>query len=59
MNGLTLDRVIKDILRVVEPLQDDWTARFQVINELRNVVQSIESLRGSACVLQIFLFKAF
>ncbi|XP_008461703.2 protein HESO1 isoform X1 [Cucumis melo] len=47
MNGLMLDRVTKDILRVVEPLQDDWTARFQVINELRNIVQSIESLRGA------------
>lgn len=54
MNGFMLDRVMKDVLRVVEPLQDDWAARFQIINELRDVVQSIESLRGSACVLQIF-----
>ncbi|CAK9323789.1 unnamed protein product [Citrullus colocynthis] len=47
MNGFMLDRVMKDVLRVVEPLQDDWAARFQIINELRDVVQSIESLRGA------------
>lgn len=51
MNGYMLDCVIKDILRVVEPLQDDWAARFQMINELRALVESIESLRGSALVL--------
>ncbi|KAG6600034.1 Protein HESO1, partial [Cucurbita argyrosperma subsp. sororia] len=47
MNGYMLDRVIKDILTAVEPLQDDWAARFQIINELRDVVQSIEILRGA------------
>lgn len=53
MNGYMMDRVMKDIIRVVEPSQDDWKARFQIMNELRDVVQSIESLRGSAYVLPV------
>lgn len=57
MNGYMLDRVIKDILTAVEPLQDDWAARFQIINELRDVVQSVEILRGSSCDLQSYFFQ--
>lgn len=32
---------------MLQPVTDDWLARFQVIEELRRVVESIESLRGA------------
>lgn len=41
-----LESVINVILTVIEPHQEDWNTRFQVIEELRNVVVSVESLRG-------------
>ncbi|GMP69268.1 hypothetical protein CsSME_00028591 [Camellia sinensis var. sinensis] len=50
----TLELTLSEILRVVNPLRDDRLARHQIINELRVVVQSVESLRdvmgnGRAC----------
>ncbi|KAK7379301.1 hypothetical protein VNO80_04758 [Phaseolus coccineus] len=43
----TLDIVLKDILQVVTPLQEDWQIRFAIINDLRSIVESVESLRGA------------
>ncbi|KAK4790621.1 hypothetical protein SAY86_017925 [Trapa natans] len=43
----TLDLIISDILAVVKPKQSDWAIRFQIIDELRRVVESVESLRGA------------
>ncbi|KAE9598775.1 hypothetical protein Lal_00022480 [Lupinus albus] len=42
-----LDIVMKDILQVVTPVQEDWEVRFAIINDLRRVVESVESLRGA------------
>ncbi|KAI8564116.1 hypothetical protein RHMOL_Rhmol03G0157200 [Rhododendron molle] len=42
-----LEPTIRDILRVISPLREDWSPRFQIIDELRAVVQSVESLRGA------------
>ncbi|KAI4384492.1 hypothetical protein MLD38_002642 [Melastoma candidum] len=42
-----LESVIHGILKVVEPNPEDWKIRFQVIEELRSVVESVESLRGA------------
>ncbi|KAI4307587.1 hypothetical protein L6164_030760 [Bauhinia variegata] len=42
-----LDPVLKDILRAITPLKEDWVVRFQIIDDLRVVVESIESLRGA------------
>jgi len=42
----TLDIVVNDILRVVTPVQEDWEIRFAIINDLRSIVESVESLRG-------------
>lgn len=41
-----LDIVLKDILQVVTPLQEDWQIRFAILNDLRSIVESVESLRG-------------
>ncbi|CAI9091556.1 OLC1v1026619C2 [Oldenlandia corymbosa var. corymbosa] len=46
-NSQLLEVTLADILRVVHPLKEDWTARFFIIQELQKVVQSIESLRGA------------
>ncbi|GMP23118.1 hypothetical protein CsSME_00000840 [Camellia sinensis var. sinensis] len=43
----TLELTLRDILRVISPLEEDWAKRFQFINELRAVVESVESLRGA------------
>ncbi|KAK7285168.1 hypothetical protein RJT34_19929 [Clitoria ternatea] len=42
-----LDTVLNDILQVVSPLQEDWEVRFAIINDLRSIVESVESLRGA------------
>ncbi|XP_056164293.1 protein HESO1 isoform X2 [Syzygium oleosum] len=43
----TLDFVINDILMAVKPQQQDWVTRFHIIDELRKVIESVESLRGA------------
>ncbi|KAM7492003.1 hypothetical protein LguiA_034924 [Lonicera macranthoides] len=43
----SLDLTIRDILHVINPSQEDWAIRFQLIEELKSVVQSVESLRGA------------
>ncbi|KAL1165999.1 hypothetical protein V6Z11_A06G167200 [Gossypium hirsutum] len=42
-----VESTLKEILEVVKPLHEDWVTRFKIINELREVVQSIENLRAS------------
>lgn len=42
-----LDVVINDILTAVKPQQQDWVIRFHIIDELRKVIESVESLRGA------------
>ncbi|XP_030534566.1 protein HESO1 [Rhodamnia argentea] len=42
-----LDFVINDILTAVKPQQQDWVIRFHIIDELRKVIESVESLRGA------------
>ncbi|EPS67904.1 hypothetical protein M569_06872 [Genlisea aurea] len=42
-----LDTAIGDILCVINPSKDDWSARFFVIKEIQDVVRSVESLRGA------------
>ncbi|KAG6734895.1 hypothetical protein I3842_01G293000 [Carya illinoinensis] len=42
-----LEHVLREILRVVQPLHEDQVKRYQVIDELRRVIESVESLRGA------------
>ena len=41
-----LEPTLKDILGGVQPLREDWVMRFKIIEELEDVVRSVESLRG-------------
>lgn len=47
----SLETTLRDILQVVNPTGDDWSKRFQVINDLRAVVESLEVLRGKYTTL--------
>ncbi|XP_060175454.1 protein HESO1 isoform X2 [Lycium barbarum] len=48
MNGYNLlDHTLRNIICSINPLEEDWSRRFQLIHELRAVVESIESLRGA------------
>ncbi|XP_031383996.1 protein HESO1 [Punica granatum] len=47
MNTNRFDGIINGILAEIKPQQEDWAIRFQVIDELRKVVESVESLRGA------------
>ncbi|KAF2296109.1 hypothetical protein GH714_036175 [Hevea brasiliensis] len=48
MNGYnTLEPTLKDMLKVIKPLQEDWDVRSKIIEELKDVVTSVESLRGA------------
>ncbi|XVE69236.1 hypothetical protein DITRI_Ditri09bG0136100 [Diplodiscus trichospermus] len=42
-----VESTLKEILEVIKPLREDWVTRFKIIDELREVVQSMESLRGA------------
>ncbi|TQE07213.1 hypothetical protein C1H46_007266 [Malus baccata] len=42
-----LDNTLREILHVVQPLPEDWTARSQIIHELRQAIESMECLRGA------------
>ncbi|XP_022746059.1 protein HESO1-like [Durio zibethinus] len=42
-----VESTLKEVLDVIKPLRDDWVTRFKIIDELREVVQSMESLRGA------------
>ncbi|XWS07720.1 hypothetical protein CRYUN_Cryun41cG0014400 [Craigia yunnanensis] len=42
-----VESTLKEVLEVIKPLHDDWVTRFKIIDELRDVVQSMESLRGA------------
>ncbi|XP_057979927.1 protein HESO1 [Malania oleifera] len=44
---IILEPILKDILLVIQPLRDDRTIRHHIVNEFRNIVQSVESLRGA------------
>ncbi|OMO59090.1 putative zinc finger protein [Corchorus capsularis] len=48
MNSFSqVESTLKEILDVIKPLREDWVTRFKIIDELREVVQSMESLRGA------------
>lgn len=46
-NNSILELTLRDILHVIYPLDEDWSIRFRIIDEVRSVIQSIESLRGA------------
>ncbi|KAL4575074.1 hypothetical protein LXL04_021915 [Taraxacum kok-saghyz] len=46
-SNYSLSRTLTDILFVVNPTHDDWSKRFQIINDLRSVIESLEILRGA------------
>ncbi|XVF23954.1 hypothetical protein REPUB_Repub13aG0084300 [Reevesia pubescens] len=42
-----VESTLKEVLEVIKPLRDDLDTRFKIIDELREVVQSLECLRGA------------
>ncbi|KAH7548143.1 hypothetical protein JRO89_XS14G0073100 [Xanthoceras sorbifolium] len=42
-----LEPTLMEILSVINPLREDWEARIGIINELRNVIESVDSMRGA------------
>lgn len=56
MNGYNLlEPTLRDILCMINPSAQDWSVRFQIIDELRALVEPIESLRGIWCFATCFL----
>ncbi|WMV33324.1 hypothetical protein MTR67_026709, partial [Solanum verrucosum] len=45
-----LEHTLQNILHSINPLEEDWSMRFQLIHELRAVVESIEILRDANLV---------
>lgn len=41
-----LDPTLQEILQVIKPTRADWDTRINVLDQLRTVLQSLESLRG-------------
>ncbi|EEF38140.1 zinc finger protein, putative [Ricinus communis] len=42
-----LEPILRDTLEVIKPLREDWAVRSKIIEELKDVIASIESLRGA------------
>ncbi|XP_020541230.1 protein HESO1 isoform X2 [Jatropha curcas] len=42
-----LESTLEEILEVIKPLREDWAVRSTIIEELKDVVSSVESLRGA------------
>lgn len=53
-----LDPTLQEILQVVKPTRADWDTRITVLDQLRDVLQSVESLRGE-CVVASYSFTLF
>ncbi|KAM7270773.1 hypothetical protein ACFE04_029987 [Oxalis oulophora] len=48
MNGHDfIDSILKEVLDVIKPTRDHWVSRLSVINEIREVVLSVENLRDA------------
>ncbi|XP_054798938.1 protein HESO1 isoform X3 [Prosopis cineraria] len=48
MSGhIVLDHVLKDIIKVITPLHEDWVVRLEIVEDLRRVVESVENFRGA------------
>lgn len=45
-----VESTLQEVLEVIKPLREDWVTRQKIIDELREVVQSMESLRGNLYV---------
>lgn len=41
-----VEQTLHDILSLIKPNDDDWAVRFHIIQEVRDAVQTVESLRG-------------
>ncbi|KAL1217793.1 Protein HESO1 [Cardamine amara subsp. amara] len=42
-----LDPTLQEILQVIKPSRADWDTRIRVIDQLRDILQSVECLRGA------------
>lgn len=57
MNGYSpLEHTLRYIICAISPSKDDWSIRFQLIEELRAVVEPIESLRGMQIMFDFYPF---
>ncbi|KAM7262832.1 hypothetical protein ACFE04_000515 [Oxalis oulophora] len=46
-NNNLVDSTFKEVLDVIKPSREHWVTRFNVINEIKDVVSSIDNLRGA------------
>lgn len=53
-----LEHALTEILHVINPLREDLETRMQIIDELRDAVSTIDSLRGTTCFFTCFLSQA-
>lgn len=41
-----VEQTLQDILLLIKPNNDDWAVRFHIAGEVRDAVQTVDSLRG-------------
>lgn len=41
-----VEKTLQKILTLIKPNNDDWAVRFHIIQEVRDAVETVESLRG-------------
>ncbi|KAK1382220.1 TUTase domain-containing protein [Heracleum sosnowskyi] len=42
-----VEQTLKNILSLINPTKDDWAVRFHIIEDVRDAVETVESLRGA------------
>nr|XP_017215863.1 PREDICTED: protein HESO1-like isoform X2 [Daucus carota subsp. sativus]XP_017215864.1 PREDICTED: protein HESO1-like isoform X2 [Daucus carota subsp. sativus]XP_017215865.1 PREDICTED: protein HESO1-like isoform X2 [Daucus carota subsp. sativus]XP_017215866.1 PREDICTED: protein HESO1-like isoform X2 [Daucus carota subsp. sativus] len=42
-----MEQALQNILSKIKPEREDWAVRFDIINDVRDAVQTVESLRGA------------
>lgn len=47
-----MEQALQNILSKIKPEREDWAVRFDIINDVRDAVQTVESLRGIKRLLQ-------
>ena len=57
---MTWEHILKKILEAIKPQEEDRVTRSQVIDELRGVIESVETLKGNLifhCSVKSFFIR--
>lgn len=48
-----VESTLQRILTLIKPKEDDWAVRFYILQEVRDAVETVESVRGINALLLV------